>query len=162
MFKRRGRRLLEFGVDGRVNENVGNTQMGVSHRVTENQVGEWEVMFNASDGLLSSSQTVVITVKISNQAPVLNFPQNVTITEKEVLSLPVSATDPDGDAVMITASNLPSGASFNGSTLTWRTFFHDFGTYEITFTASDGLAEQSAVLTLTVLPAKPANWYRKN
>lgn len=128
---------------------------------TEAQGGTWEVWFSVSDGLLTDSQRVFITVTTSNQAPVLDFPQEVTLVEKEFLSLPIVATDPDGDPVSITAVNLPNGAVFNGSVLTWRTFFGNLGTYEITFIATDGQAEDRDTLILTVLPAKLPDWYKK-
>ncbi|MBU0573329.1 MAG: putative Ig domain-containing protein, partial [Candidatus Margulisbacteria bacterium] len=69
------------------------------------------------------------------------------------LSFVISATDPDNNPLSYSASNLPSGASFNASTRTfsWTPTYDQSGTYNnITFTVSDGSLTDSESITITV------------
>jgi hypothetical protein len=63
-----------------------------------------------------------------------------TVREGEVLSFVLTATDPDGDPLTFSATPLPSGVSFSGSTGEFR-FEPDFtqaGSVDLTFTVTDG------------------------
>ncbi|MFN8392503.1 MAG: M64 family metallopeptidase [Bdellovibrionota bacterium] len=80
----------------------------------------------ASDGVNQASQTFKVTV--TNSAPVIGqVPMQTTHWTTEKIVIPLSVTDPDGDAVSITAglqagSSFPVVSSVQGSTLTlWLT-----------------------------------------
>jgi len=67
----------------------------------------------------------------------------------------VSATDPDGNVVTLSASGLPSGATFNPSTgvFTWTPGGSTAGVYTPTFKATDNgtpVASSSADVVITV------------
>jgi len=67
----------------------------------------------------------------------------------------VRATDPRGEAVTLTASGLPLGATFknNGDgtgTFTWRPSVSQGGEHTITFIASDGSGQGSQTVVITV------------
>ncbi|UCF49502.1 MAG: cadherin-like domain-containing protein, partial [Thermoplasmatales archaeon] len=51
--------------------------------------------------------TVFITINPQNDPPVLNLIGNQQVDEGDTLTTPISATDPDGDTLTITATNLP-------------------------------------------------------
>ncbi len=99
-----------------------------------------------------------------NQPPVLTPIGNKAVTEGQLLSFQVSATDPDGPPpLVLTASPLPSGASFadngNGSGLfSWTPTNSDVSAspYMITFSATDnngaGLSSTESI-QITVNPA---------
>ena len=116
------------------------------------QSGFYSVTFIASDGSLTDSETILITViDINpNHPPVLDPIGNKFTNEGQLLQFGVTASDPDGDTVFITATNLPAGASFNGMAFTWTPGFQDAGIYFVTFTASDGLLTDSETITITV------------
>ena len=116
------------------------------------QSGFYSVTFIASDGSLTDSETILITViDINpNHPPVLDPIGNKFTNEGQLLQFGVTASDPDGDTVFITATNLPAGASFNGMTFTWTPGFQNAGIYFVTFTASDGLLTDSETITITV------------
>ncbi len=66
--------------------------------------------------------------------------ESQAVDEGSALSFGVEATDPDGDALAYSASNLPAGASFDAETqqFSWTPGYTQAGEYTVTFTASDG------------------------
>jgi hypothetical protein len=83
-----------------------------------------------------------------------NLVSSVTLAEGESLTLSIGATDPDGGSVIITASGLPTWASFIGGTLQADPQQGDSGYSLIEFTASDGLISLSETLTINVEPGE--------
>jgi len=113
-----------------------------------NQAGQYSVVFTASDDgngtavPLSVSTTVNVNVLNANRAPQLTAIVNHSVARGAVLEIPVSASDPDGNPLVLTASGLPDFASFvdhgDGSgLLRFAPDFGDRGDYAITLTASD-------------------------
>ncbi|WP_211325357.1 DUF5060 domain-containing protein [Larkinella arboricola] len=95
-----------------------------------NSSGEdWVVLIKA--GGLSQPQPS------SNTPPVLATIGNQTMNEGSTLNVALFATDPNGDNVTITATNLPSFARLNNNTLTFTPGNQDAGTYTITVRATD-------------------------
>ena len=93
----------------------------------------------------------------TNEAPVINALNPVNVYEGERISLDIAVTDPNsGDTLTLTPSGLPAGAVLTKKdcctwTLTWQTGFENAGTFDVTFTASDGtLSSDPVALTLTV------------
>jgi hypothetical protein len=98
------------------------------------------VVFTVSDGTATDSESIKITVNNVNRAPVLTAIGNKTVNEGAALSFVVSATDPDGDALTYSASNLPAGATFDASThtFTWTPGYGASGNYAgVLFTVTD-------------------------
>ncbi|MBF0386083.1 MAG: S8 family serine peptidase [Candidatus Omnitrophica bacterium] len=54
------------------------------------------------------------------------------------LSFSVAASDPDGDALILSAVNLPEGAIFSDGILSWTPLEGQSGIYSVQFTAFDG------------------------
>jgi PKD repeat protein len=114
------------------------------------QAGAYQVTFIAGDGKAQDSETVAITVNNVNRPPVLAAIGNKSVSENNALSFSVSATDTDGDTVTYSYSGLPAGASFSSQTFNWTPTYAQTGTYQVTFTASDGQAQDSEIITITV------------
>ncbi|HNI06551.1 MAG TPA: Ig-like domain-containing protein [Thiobacillaceae bacterium] len=113
--------------------------------------GSYTVTFTASDGKLSSQGSMTITVTDVNQAPVFGTMGSFNVSEGGTLSLPVTATDPDGSPVTITATGLQtSWMSFDGSRFTATPDHTKAGSYTLTFTASDGVKQTKSTVTLVV------------
>jgi hypothetical protein len=90
------------------------------------------------------------TVSI-NRAPVLNA--NKAVNEGQALTFTVSASDPDGNPLTYSASNLPSGASFNPATrvFTWTPGSNQSGIYAaVHFAVTDGSLTDAEDITITV------------
>jgi hypothetical protein len=98
---------------------------------------------------------VTITVGNVNRPPVLGSIGSKSVDEGDLLTFTVTASDPDGDGLTFSASNVPPGASFNPSTrvFNWTPAFGAAGNYNVTFTVTDGgvFAEtDSEVVTISV------------
>ncbi|HLF95978.1 MAG TPA: CARDB domain-containing protein, partial [Methylococcaceae bacterium] len=88
-----------------------------------------------------------------NHAPSLFAPQDLSLQEGEVLSLPLQGSDADGDPLTLTVRNLPAGAVFDAATglLSWLPGYDQAGHYaDITVIASDGKATVAERFNLTV------------
>jgi hypothetical protein len=99
-----------------------------------------------------ASSPLALSVAPPNQPPVVLAPALVTVGEGDTISVPVSATDADGDPILDMSSNLASlpaadGAEFmpladlSGGQLVWHTTYADSGTYVVMFVAGNDLAD---------------------
>ncbi|MEM8960784.1 MAG: PKD domain-containing protein [Acidobacteriota bacterium] len=114
--------------------------------------------FTASDASGTSlPATVTITVEPTADAPVLGALGDLVINEGENVEVVVAASDADGDAVQLSATGLPSFASFtdlgDGSgRVDLAPGFADAGAYPgIEVTADDGTLTDTASFDLTVI-----------
>lgn len=85
-----------------------------------------------------------------NKAPVINVNTSFEVAAGESLSFTAEVSDPDGDAVTLTASGVPAGASFNTSTGVFQWTKPVAGSYSVTLTASDGKKTTPKTITITV------------
>jgi hypothetical protein len=102
----------------------------------------------------TDSQIVRIVTRLTNQAPVLLPVGDQTLSEGVPFTLALAASDADGDPITYSATNLPSGATFDAElgVLRWTPNFFAAGDYAgIQFTASDGNATSSETVALHVL-----------
>jgi hypothetical protein len=118
------------------------------------------ICFNATDSAISDSDNITITVNNVNRAPVISTIGNKTVYEGSTLTFTVSASDPDGDSLTYSASNLPFESSFNGTSriFSWAPGSGKAGNYtNILFSAYDGSLTTSETITITVavVPANP-------
>jgi uncharacterized protein YkwD len=130
-------------------------------RPTSTQAGTYRVTFRVSDGSLSDYEQVTVTVQDTppstptptvNRAPVLGYIGYKSIYEGSTLSFKISATDRDGNRLSYQATGLPSGATFNPDTrtFTWTPSYSQSGTYQVTFSVSDGSLSDSERVTIYV------------
>jgi len=115
-----------------------------------NQAETYTVTFIASDGQAQDSETITITVNNVNRAPELNTIGDQSVNENSTLSFSVSASDADGDTISYSLNTLPGGAVFGSETFTWTPGYDQAETYTLTFIASDGQAQDSETITITV------------
>ncbi len=122
--------------------------------------GVYDVTFYTTDGVLSDTEIVTITVQeVGNQAPIIDSIGPQVTSEGVQLLFDVMATDPDGSIPTMTSSTpLPGTATFvdNGDgtgTFDWTPTLTDSGSYSVTFYASDGLETDSEQVVITVTNA---------
>ncbi|MCX7926584.1 MAG: putative Ig domain-containing protein, partial [Candidatus Omnitrophica bacterium] len=111
------------------------------------------IRFTVSDGSLTDYEVISITVTNVNRSPIWSAIGDKSIAENSLLTFVVNATDPDGDALTYSVSNLPEGATFNSSTRTfsWTPTFTQSGIYNVTFSVSDSnAATANQTITITV------------
>lgn len=144
-------------------KKVGDT-FSKTYTLTQNHYnneGSYYVNIIASDDDGSDTYPLDLTVnpasQPSNNPPVLNSIGDKSIDENSTLQFNVSATDADGNNLTYSASNLPLGASFNQNTkqFSWTPNFIQSGSYDVTFTVSDGIDTDSETITITVNDVQP-------
>jgi len=124
------------------------------------QAGQYQVTFKVTDNGTppkSDQKDIWIYVGNVNRYPVLASIGNKTAYCGVPLKFTISANDPDGDALIYSASNLPSGASFNPTTqeFNWTPGLTDQGgTYTVSFKVADivpnGSLEAGETITIKV------------
>ncbi len=127
------------------------------------QDGNYAVLFTVTDDgspSLSDSEEITITAVDVNRPPVLVPIGNKTVNEGELLEFTVTGSDPDGDNLTYSTSNLPSGANFNPVTrvFSWTPDYDQTGIYTISFTVTDDgdpPLNYSEEVTLTVESSPP-------
>lgn len=92
----------------------------------------------------------------SPDAPIITSISNKVINENQTLEFIVYATDQDNNAITLTSSNLPSGATFtdynnNSGKFSWTPNYNQAGTYDVIFNAIDTTAlSTTKTITITV------------
>ncbi|MCX7876814.1 MAG: putative Ig domain-containing protein [Melioribacteraceae bacterium] len=119
---------------------------------TYKQSGTYTATFSASDGNSTATLNVSITVIDVNTPPQINAIPNKEINEGEQLTFEVIATDNEGDDLTYSASNLPTGATFNPTTriFSWTPTGKQAGNYSVTFSVSDGKLTSSVNVNIKV------------
>jgi hypothetical protein len=119
---------------------------------TNTQSGTYRVTFQVTDGQVTVSETVKITVRETpNQSPVLEAVGDKIVNENASLSFSIKAADPDGDALTYSATGLPSGATFASQVFSWIPSYDQAGSYLVTFSVSDGELTDDEKITITVV-----------
>jgi YD repeat-containing protein len=125
---------------------------------TAQQIGSHTITLHATDSgngdpndIFSASRTITLGVRTTDQAPTLPLLATRTIAEDSLLSFNIAGSDPDGDSLIYSATNLPLGAEFDAATsvFRWKPGFSQSGTYQIQISASDGY--QAATQTQTIV-----------
>ena len=147
-----GYRIYRESTQIATTSNTTYQDTGLSSSTTYSYtVSAYDAAGNES-GQSSASSATTLSLPVNNP-PVLSPVGNKSVNEGQALSFTISATDPDGDTLIYTTNNLPSGASFNGNTKTfaWTPTNNQAGTYSnITFQVSDGIDIDSVSITITV------------
>jgi len=118
-----------------------------------------------ASNVLSGSAVTVVTVFVTDRAPVVTAPATAGAPENSLVNFTVTASDPDGDAI---ANLLASGpaitaggtftrtASFTAGTFSWTPTFTQSGVYGVTFTATNALSgAASTQITITDVDRAP-------
>ena len=102
-----------------------------------------------------------IIINNANKAPVFDPIVNASVNQKEVLKVQVTASDPDGDVLTYSASNLPVGATFVPATrqFNWSPAYNQVGKYTVTFRVSDGTLSTSRDVTFTAIKVNYAPYF---
>lgn len=142
-------------VDVAINEHNLPGQPTLANKVfnwtpTYDDAGEYETTFVAGYGLIEDFETITITVNNVNRQPVLSPIGNKTVDAGCALTFNLDANDPDGEAVIYSAQNLPKGSKLIGNTFSWTPANAQAGDHKVTFAASDGQSQASETITITV------------
>ncbi|NET39467.1 MAG: hypothetical protein F6K19_47135, partial [Cyanothece sp. SIO1E1] len=108
----------------------------------------------ANPALVRLNLSPQVLVGGANQAPVFEAIEPLTVMPGGKLSLPLVATDPNGDAITFSLQSngaLPTGRLAADGTLEFTPKPDQLGAYEFTVIATDGVLETSQTLTLNVV-----------
>ncbi|MBW2985562.1 hypothetical protein KY313_02815 [Candidatus Woesearchaeota archaeon] len=92
--------------------------------------GSYIIYITASDGDLSTSEKITLTINSINEDPILGAIDDLTIDETDTITLSPAATDANDDEVTFTYSGFMSSN-------TYTTTYDDAGTHIVTVTATD-------------------------
>ena len=103
----------------------------------------------------SVSQVVNFDVLASDVPPVLLPVNNASVTQEQQLSIQLQATDPVGNPVTFTASQLPLGATLDPSSglFTWTPSVTQTGDFTVHFAATNGYLSNGQEVSIQVDPA---------
>ena len=132
--------------------------------VTYNNTGTFDVLLDVADskgGQACCTTTVTVNGGGGNQAPVLGPIGDKTVSAGNDLTFTVTASDGDGDSLIISATNLPAGSSFTDNNdgtgdFEWLNA-SPAGSTSTTFTVSDGVLadDDSEQILITVIDVPP-------
>ena len=130
-----------------------NASTGViSGTLSYSSAGSHTVVVTATAGGASDSKTFTWTVTNTDRAPTLTNPGNRTNAENAAISLPLSATDADGDAITYSVTSLPLSLTVNAATglISGTLSYTSAGSHTVVVTATAAGASDSKTFTWTV------------
>ena len=142
---------LTFSFDGTVPSGAAITDDGnFTWTPTESQVGSHDITVQVTDGSLTDSETLTVTVRDVNVAPVLNTIDDQTVNEFVELTFTATASDDDSLTFSLDGT-VPSGAAITSAgVFTWTPTELQDGDHTITVQVTDGSLTDSETLTVTV------------
>jgi len=148
-----GDRLL-YSATGLPTGLVINASTGlISGTIDALAAGEYDVTVAVDDGINVTAQIFTWTVNSTNQPPLLLNPINRVRTVGDVVSIPISADDPDNDPLTFTATGLPPGLSMNPLTgeIYGSVAPASAGTYTVNVVVSDGALTNTDSFVWTII-----------
>jgi VCBS repeat-containing protein len=138
---------------GPSNGSLSGTAPNLTYTPNPDYNGPDSFTFTANDGTVdSNTATVSISVSAANDAPAVTNPGTQNSTEGDTVSLPISASDVDGDTLSYSAAGLPAGLSIDSETglISGSLTFDSADSYGVTVTVSDGTAATDVVFSWNV------------
>ena len=130
-----------------------NTASGAfSWTPVDGQVGTYVVTFEVTDGYLSDSEAVTITVNGGNHAPVITafVPADGSVfNEVDIITIDVTASDADGQALTYNIE-IDGVTKSTTSSYAWETNYSSAGAHTIDVTVSDGIEQATDQHTITI------------
>jgi large repetitive protein len=140
--------------DGATNGNIAAFRIYLSVNGTD-----WGTPIAEGDfttmGATAAEKTVLFPVVQPNRPPVLTAPADQTTAQGQTVSLPLSATDPDGDLIGFSATGLPPGLSINANSGTIEGTPTTPGTFAANVVAEDSKTANTSVAFTWTITATP-------
>ncbi|MFH0952877.1 MAG: hypothetical protein V1873_00955 [Verrucomicrobiota bacterium] len=113
-------------------------------------------------GAITNDGELVQHLKIEeiNQAPQIGLPGPHTLPVGAATNFGVSASDSDGDSVILTNTVAPAGATFNGTSFAWTALPTNFAntTSLVVFVADDQRGATNSLVTNSTTITVPFDW----
>jgi hypothetical protein len=143
------------------NQNVGLQIVNVTDPTSPFLEGTYETegecynVFKKDIYVFLAANTATLIMR-HNNVPILTDIPDLTLKEGEPFQLTLEASEPDGDPIVVDASNIPEGSSFDDATRTfsWTPTYEQSGTYgSIVFSVTEqtqSMLSVSDTITITV------------
>ncbi len=105
--------------------------------------GAYDIDVVASDGMTTAKRTVHVEISLRNTAPTLKPIPDIAVDEGQTVTLPISATDREGDPLDVKVSGWMDSP-------TRKTTYDDAGNYTVKVSVSDGTFTADQVVRVTV------------
>jgi hypothetical protein len=107
---------------------------------------------NDDRGSVGEAKVIVNVMAILNQAPVAQSDMASTNDQTSItFDVLANDSDPDGDALtLVSATSTIGNVTINNNKIVYTPTSEFVGTAIVTYTVSDGLAEVSAILTISI------------
>jgi large repetitive protein len=133
---------------------VVNGDGTITYTPIANYHGQDTFDYTISDGSLTSTATVTVTVSAVNDAPQTTNDSKITNEDTPTtISVLSNDTDVDGDAITVTGTTIPANGTVvvNGDgTITYTQIANYHGQDTFDYTISDGSLTSTATVTITV------------
>ncbi len=124
----------------------------------DQDVGTWFMCYLCSEDnsirlkTVNSIPTASATPKTVNQAPVLDSIRNKTVETGNMIEFEITASDPNGDTLTYSATELPAGANFDTQThiFSWIPDKSQTGSYHVRLKVTDGSLVDTEYVTIAV------------
>ena len=112
-------------------------------QTSADDLGEYQVVVTASDGVDSATREVTVTVGSANKPPSILIADVLNFKEGEMVILDVETSDPEGDDVALT---------YSGWMVTDRYLadYQDAGSHPVVISATDGSSTVTKEITIVV------------
>ena len=89
-------------------------------QTTYDEAGEYPITIKIWDGNFTKEKQIKIKVDNVDRAPIFSRTGTQYVNENEEISIPLSATDLDGDQISFSSESLPESAILINSTIIWK------------------------------------------
>ena len=134
--------------------NGGN----ISFSAPANYNGSESFTVSVTDGIVTDSQSITVTVNAVNDLP-LSFSDEFITSEDESITISLSAQDIDGDNLIFSIINQPSNGLvlIDGSFAVYTPDNNYYGSDSFSFVANDGFGNSNvSIISLTINPVNDA------
>lgn len=121
------------------------------------QAGEYEVKIAIADNESTTIESFPLIVNDTNRLPVITSLPNQFSKEGELYEYPISVQDDDGDEVVISLLESPSGMQIDHNKLSWKPGFDSAGSVDISIKVNETLTPEQAVIQRFALQIENTN-----
>src|SRR3989338_6628042 len=124
-----------------------------NYRIGYDMAGVHQVKATVSDGFLTDSKWVQVTITNTNRPPVLKGIPSAETSEGKEVRISLDAIDPDGDTLSYSVSPMPPESYFDENTFVWMPDLDTVASdsqISMTFAVSDGNASSAQNVSIRV------------
>jgi len=126
----------------------------ITYTPNQNFNGQDSFSYTITQGNLSSSADISVSILAINDAPLINLATSINYSENDTEAINTSIVDVDGDELDITLSGDDADFfSFSNNLLTFISppDFETKSSYSITITVSDGVLTDEKIITINII-----------